>query len=60
MKNEIILASLLIALAIALVGFTNRFEIDTTGFVAWRIDGFTGEIKFCDSRTLRCVGLEGE
>ena len=55
MKMEIILAGLLIGAGIAIAGLANRFEIQTTGEIAWRVDGLTGGIKVCGLSQDTCI-----
>lgn len=58
MKMEIVLAGLLIGAGIAIAGFANRFEIQTTGEIAWRVDGLTGDIQAC--RSGKCISVRTE
>lgn len=62
MKMEIVVAGLLIGAGIAIAGLANRFEIETSGTVSWRVDGLTGGLQFCDAgsvtRPIRCLSSE--
>ena len=55
MRMEIVLAGLLIGAGIAIAGLANRFEIHTTGNIAWRVDGLTGGIKVCRLSQDTCI-----
>ncbi len=58
MKMEIVLAGLLIGAGITIAGLANRFEIHTTGNIAWRVDGLTGGIQVCGLSRDQCISKE--
>ena len=58
MKMEIVLAGLLIGAGIAIAGLANRFEIQTTDNLSWRVDGLTGSIQVCGPGRGQCISKE--